>query len=243
MLVFLSGMSDIQRIYEAAKEYSAETKRWIILQLHSSLSIDEQDKVFDIAPDGVRKCILSTNIAETSVTIDGLRFIVDSGKVKEISYDAKYKMQRLQEFWISRASAEQRKGRAGRTGPGVCYRLYSDVDYNAFNEFTTPEIRRVPLNSLILQMASMGLKDVRKFPFIEPPSIDSIEHSLLFLIDQNALNEKEELTSIGKMLADLPVDVQIGKMLIMGSMYNVFINFILTYKLIFFKIQFYIIDN
>jgi HrpA-like RNA helicase len=178
-------------------------------------------QVFDIAPEGVRKCILSTNIAETSVTIDGLRFIVDSGKVKEISYDAKYKMQRLQEFWISRASAEQRKGRAGRTGPGVCYRLYSDADYNTFNEFTTPEIRRVPLNSLILQMVSMGLKDVRKFPFIEPPSLDSIEHSLLFLIDQNALNEKEELTSIGKMLADLPVDVQIGKMLIMGSMYNV----------------------
>jgi len=87
---------------------------------------------------GVRKCILSTNIAETSITIDGLRFIVDSGKVKEISYDPKYKMQRLQEFWISRASAEQRKGRAGRTGPGVCFRLYSESDYINFNEFTTP---------------------------------------------------------------------------------------------------------
>ena len=143
MLIFLGGLSDIQTVYDAAKEFAAESKRWIILQLHSSLSIDEQDKVrqiqvmhylhsqfiysflfstmlqvFDMAPDGVRKCILSTNIAETSITIDGLRFIVDSGKVKEISFDQKYKMQRLQEFWVSRASAEQRKGRAGRTGPG-----------------------------------------------------------------------------------------------------------------------------
>jgi HrpA-like RNA helicase len=214
-------MSDIQTVYEATKEYAAETKRWIILPLHSTLSIEDQDKVFDIPQEGVRKCILSTNIAETSVTIDGLRFIVDSGKVKEISYDPKYKMQRLQEFWISRASAEQRKGRAGRTGPGVCFRLYSVEDYNAFNEFTTPEIKRVPLNSLLLQMISMGLKDVRKFPFIEPPSLQSIEHSLMFLIEQNALNENEELTSMGKMLAELPVDIQIGKMLIMASIFHV----------------------
>ena len=113
LLIFLSGMSDIQTVHDAAKEYAAETKRWIILSLHSTLSIEEQDKVFDIPPEGVRKCILSTNISETSVTIDGLRFIIDSGKVKEISYDPKYKMSRLQEFWISRASAEQRKGRAG----------------------------------------------------------------------------------------------------------------------------------
>lgn len=221
LLIFLSGMTDIQTIYDAAKEYANETKRWIILPLHSTLSIEEQDKVFDIPPEGVRKCILSTNIAETSVTIDGLRFIIDSGKVKEISYDPKYKMQRLQEFWISRASAEQRKGRAGRTGPGVCFRLYSQADYNTFNEFTTPEIKRVPLNSLLLQMISMGLKDVRKFPFIEPPDMQSIEHSLGYLIEQNALCEKEELTSMGRMLAELPVDIQIGKMLIMASIFHI----------------------
>lgn len=106
--------------------------------------------------------IQATNIAETSITIDGLRFIIDSGKVKEISYDPKYKMQRLQEFWISRASSEQRKGRAGRTGPGVCFRLYSETDYNELKDFTTPEIKRVPLNSLLLQMINMGLKNTRK---------------------------------------------------------------------------------
>ena len=90
--------------------YAEETKRWIILALHSTLSADDQDRVFDHPPDGVRKCILSTNIAETSVTVDGVRFVADSGKVKEMSYDSGVKMKKLQEFWISRASAEQRKG-------------------------------------------------------------------------------------------------------------------------------------
>lgn len=130
-------------------------------------------------------------------------------------------MSRLQEFWISRASAEQRKGRAGRTGPGVCFRMYTQSDYNEFKEFTTPEIKRVPLNSLLLQMIAMGLKDVRKFPFIEPPEQQSIEDSLIFLMDQNALDDKEELTLMGRMLADLPVDIQIGKMLIMASIFHI----------------------
>ncbi|XP_006796782.1 probable ATP-dependent RNA helicase DHX34, partial [Neolamprologus brichardi] len=151
LLLFLSGVAEISTIQEACQIYATHTRRWIILTLHSTLSIAQQDKVFDIAPPGVRKCIISTNIAETSVTIDGVRFVVDSGKVKEMSFDPKAKMQRLQEFWISRASSEQRKGRAGRTGPGVCYRLYSESDYNAFAPYPVPEIHRVALDSLILQ--------------------------------------------------------------------------------------------
>ena len=104
------------------KEYAERNSKWIVLPLHSTLSLQDQDKVFDYPPEGVRKCIVSTNIAETSVTIDGVRFVVDSGKVKEMHYDPVSKMSRLKEFWISRASAEQRKGRSGRTGPGVCFR-------------------------------------------------------------------------------------------------------------------------
>ena len=100
------------------KEYADKYDNWIVLPLHSTLSLADQDKVFDYAPEGVRKCIISTNIAETSITIDGVRFVIDSGKVKEMQYDPVCKMQRLKEFWISRASAEQRKGRSGRTGPG-----------------------------------------------------------------------------------------------------------------------------
>ncbi|TMS07127.1 putative ATP-dependent RNA helicase DHX34 [Larimichthys crocea] len=175
LLLFLSGVAEISTIQEACQIYATHTSRWIVLPLHSTLSLAQQDKVFDIAPPGVRKCIISTNIAETSVTIDGVRFVVDSGKVKEMSFDPKAKMQRLQEFWISRASSEQRKGRAGRTGPGVCYRLYAESDYDAFAPYPVPEIHRVALDSLILQMKSMCLGDPLSFVFIDPPPAASIQ--------------------------------------------------------------------
>ena len=154
--MFLSGFSEICTVVEAAKLYAQQNRKWVILPLHSNLSVSDQEKVFDIPPEGVRKCIVSTNIAETSITIDGVRFVVDSGKAKEMSYDTACKMQKLKEFWVSQASAEQRKGRAGRTGPGVCFRLYSQEQYDSFEAYTTPEIQRVPLDSLVLQMISMG---------------------------------------------------------------------------------------
>ena len=220
LLIFLSGIKEITTIVDACNEYAEKNNNWIVLPLHSTLSIADQDKVFDYAPEGVRKCIVSTNIAETSITIDGVRFVVDSGKVKEMQYDATCKMQRLKEFWISRASAEQRKGRSGRTGPGCCFRMYSEAEYKALNAFSTPEIQRVPLDSLVLTMVSMGLPDVRKFPFIEPPPMESLEESVMVLKAQNALNEDESLTTIGQMLANLPVDVVIGKMLIMGTLFD-----------------------
>ncbi|KAG7269788.1 LOW QUALITY PROTEIN: hypothetical protein CRUP_033834 [Coryphaenoides rupestris] len=222
LLLFLSGVAEIATIQEACQVYATHTQRWIVLPLHSTLSLVQQDKasrrhtprptqphpqkqlyttmsakiivsllssqVFDISPPGVRKCIISTNIAETSVTIDGVRFVVDSGKVKEMSFDPKAKMQRLQEFWISRASSEQRKGRAGRTGPG---------------------------------MKSMGLGDPRSFVFIDPPPASSIQSAVTYLREQGALDHRGELTSIGSLLAQLPVDVVIGKMLVLGSLFNV----------------------
>uniref|UniRef100_A0A1A8BN18 DEAH (Asp-Glu-Ala-His) box polypeptide 34 n=2 Tax=Nothobranchius kadleci TaxID=1051664 RepID=A0A1A8BN18_NOTKA len=220
LLLFLSGVAEISTVQEACQIYATHTRRWIVLPLHSTLSLAQQDKVFDIAPPGVRKCIISTNIAETSVTIDGVRFVADSGKVKEMSFDPKAKMQRLQEFWISRASSEQRKGRAGRTGPGVCYRLYSESDYNAFAPYPVPEIHRVALDSLILQMKSMNLGDPLSFVFIDPPPSSSIQTAVTYLKQQGALDNRSELTSIGKLLAQLPVDVVIGKMLVLGSLFN-----------------------
>ncbi|XP_054169155.1 probable ATP-dependent RNA helicase DHX34 [Oppia nitens] len=220
LLVFLSGLSEINSVGEVLKDYARENHKWIILCLHSTLSIEEQDKVFDVPPESVRKCILSTNIAETSLTIDGIRFVCDSGKVKEMSFDVSCRMQRLQEFWISIASAEQRKGRAGRTGPGVCYRLYSEKDFYSFERNSQPEIRRVPLHSLLLQMISMGLPDARKFPFLEPPDSNSIEEAIKSLKEQSALTDDEELTPMGKMLSRLPVDITIGKMLILSSVFN-----------------------
>ncbi|NWY08210.1 DHX34 helicase, partial [Nothoprocta ornata] len=218
LLVFLSGVAEIGAVLEAAQPYAARTQRWVVLPLHSTLSVAEQDKVFDVPPPGVRKCILSTNIAETSVTIDGVRFVLDSGKVKEMSYDPQGKLQRLQEFWISRASAEQRKGRAGRTGPGVCYRLYAESDYDAFSPYPVPEIQRVALDVLVLQLKSMGLGDPRTFPFLEPPPPSSLETAVRYLREQGALDEAEELTPIGKLLAQLPVDVVVGKVLVLGAL-------------------------
>ncbi|XP_053124402.1 probable ATP-dependent RNA helicase DHX34 isoform X2 [Hemicordylus capensis] len=220
LLVFLSGVAEIGAVVEAAQTYASHTQRWVVLPLHSTLSVAEQDKVFDVAPPGVRKCIVSTNIAETSVTIDGVRFVVDSGKVKELSYEPKAKLQRLQEFWISRASAEQRKGRAGRTGPGVCYRLYAESDYDAFAPYPVPEIQRVALDALVLQMKRMGLGDPRAFPFLEPPPPASLETAVGYLKQQGALDTEEDLTPIGSLLAELPVDVVIGKMLVLGTLFG-----------------------
>lgn len=154
------------------------------------------------------------------MTIDGIRFVIDSGKVKEMTYDPNYKMQRLKELWISKASAEQRKGRAGRTGPGICYRLYSEKEFSDLDAYTKAEIFRVPLESLLLQMISMGLPNARLFPFIEPPAIESIENSILALKQLDALTSDEKLTALGKTLSKIPVEVGIGKMLVIGSVFK-----------------------
>lgn len=110
LLIFVSGMNEIDILFDQLNNYAAYTRRWIILRLHSSLSVEEQELVFDIAPEGTRKCIISTNIAETSVTIDGIRFIIDSGKVKELGFDTVHGFSKLSEFWISKSSAKQRSG-------------------------------------------------------------------------------------------------------------------------------------
>ncbi|VVC91590.1 unnamed protein product [Leptidea sinapis] len=216
VLIFMSGVQEITAICDAAQQYAEKNKTWIVLPLHSGLSLAEQDKVFDYPPEGIRKCIVSTNIAETSVTIDGIRFVVDSGKVKEMSYDSSTKMQRLKEFWISKASADQRKGRAGRTGPGVCYRIYAEKQYSDMDDFGTPEVSRVPLASLLLLMSSLGVNDVRRFPFIDKPPEEAIENALLELKQHGALTSNEKLTQLGKSLANLPVEVSLAKALVVG---------------------------
>ncbi|KND02720.1 uncharacterized protein SPPG_01803 [Spizellomyces punctatus DAOM BR117] len=217
MLIFVSGINEISLLADELKGYANYTKKWIILLLHSSLSVTEQEKVFDVPPAGVRKCILSTNIAETSVTIDGVRFIIDSGKVKEMGFDPAANLSRLSEFWISQSSAKQRAGRAGRTGPGECYRFYSKKEYDRLNEFPVPEILRMPLEPLLLQILAYGLGDPRDFDFIERPADANISFSIMRLQDLGALDRKEALTALGRVLAMLPLDVVLGKMLILGS--------------------------
>ncbi|CAJ0931079.1 unnamed protein product, partial [Mesorhabditis belari] len=219
-LIFLNGVSEITTVAETLKTYAELNRNWIILMLHSTLSTDEQDKVFDVAPPGVRKCILSTNIAETSVTIDGVRFVIDSGKVNLMQYEASTGMQRLCEFFVSKASADQRKGRAGRTGPGTCYRLYSQEQYDKMEPFTLSEINRVSLEDMALQMLNLNLGlDVRTFPYIERPKEDSLNESIERLKFQGVVypDRESHLTALGYAIAKLPVSVPIAKMLVYGA--------------------------
>lgn len=223
LLVFLNGFAEISALSDAIAEYSKIKGNWIVLQLHSSLSLEEQDKVFDYPPDGVRKCIISTNIAETSVTIDGVRFVVDSGKVNKMIYHTSGGINKLMETNISQDSAKQRSGRAGRTGPGVCFRMYSEEDLNNFDAFTTAEIHLVPLESLLLHMISLGLSDIENFPFLEKPSAAAIKESIEKLQFCGALKLNEDylsLTPLGEALSRLPVDLTIGKMLILSTVFG-----------------------
>ncbi|PAV64353.1 hypothetical protein WR25_20485 [Diploscapter pachys] len=197
VLIFLNGVAEIETVAQTLKTYAELTKGWIILLLHSTLSVDEQDKVFDIAPLGSRKCILSTNIAETSVTIDGIRFVIDSGKAS----------------------------RAGRTGPGICYRLYSQEQFDKMDDFTPSEIHRVSLQDMTLRMISLNLGlDPRTFPFIERPAEDALDEALEKLKFQGVLysDRENQLTALGNAVAKLPMDVSIAKMLIYGCVVDQF---------------------
>lgn len=225
MLVFLSGMQEISTVADALRPYASHTKRWIVLVLHSTLSVEEQDQVFDLPPPGVRKVILSTNIAETSVTIDGVRFVVDSGRAKEMVHDVEKGMGSLQERWISKASAEQRAGRAGRTGPGFAFRLYSIPVFQQMKDFAVPEIQCSSLEAVVLQIKALGAHP-KTFSFLDPPPETSMTKAITNLCEHEALiidtfGRGEKLTSLGKVLASLPVDVHIGKIMVLGSLFHV----------------------
>ncbi|KAG1519546.1 hypothetical protein G6F52_008518 [Rhizopus delemar] len=220
LLIFMSGINEISTLAEALIEHTEESKKWIVLMLHSSLSVEDQEKVFDSAPEGVRKCIISSNIAETSITIDGIRFIIDSGKVKEMNHDPASNMSRLSEFWISKASAKQRTGRAGRTGPGECFRFYSENEFHHLHDFAIPEIQRASLEPLLLQIKCMALGDPRQFDYIEAPSMHAVHASIAFLQNLGALDQHEQITGLGSVLAQLPVDAIVGKMLILGVVFH-----------------------
>jgi HrpA-like RNA helicase len=233
VLVFLSGMDDIARLCDAARGYAQLHGGWVVLPLHSSLAAEEQDRVFDRPPDGVRKIIISTNIAETSVTIDGIRFVIDSGLEKEMRYDPASGVRRLMVAFISKASAEQRKGRAGRTGPGVCFRLFSEQDFEEhFEPFSKPEVQRMNLDSTLLQIIAQG-QDPRDFPFIDPPAPEALVAALASLEELGAIVELTEgespeepsasqltCTALGDALSMLPVDLAAGKILLLSTVFH-----------------------
>lgn len=212
-LVFLSGEREIR---EAAKALRHLGSRGIeVLPLYSRLSGAEQNRIFQ--PHQQRRIVLATNVAETSVTVPGIRCVVDPGTARISRYSSRTKVQRLPIEAISRASAEQRKGRCGRIEPGVCVRLYSESDFNARPEFTEPEILRTNLAAVILQMKALRLGEVERFPFIERPTARMIRDGYQTLHELGAVDAHNELTDLGRDLARLPIDPRLGRMIVEGD--------------------------
>ena len=213
VLIFLPGEREIRDCDEALrKHHPAHTE---VLPLYSRLSNAEQDRVFQLS--GRRRIVLSTNVAETSLTVPGIRYVIDAGVARINRYSARSKINQLQIEPISQASAKQRSGRCGRVASGIAVRLYSEEDFNARPQFTTPEILRTSLADVILRMKSLGLGEIQDFPFVEPPSPRMIEDGYRQLFELGAVDEKKALTALGWKLAKFPVDPAIARMLLAGE--------------------------
>ncbi len=219
ILVFLSGEREIRETAELlSKHHVPGESGTAILPLYAKLSAEEQMRVFQ--PHTGRRIVLSTNVAETSLTVPGIRYVVDVGFARVSRYSPRTKVQRLEIEPISRASADQRKGRCGRLGSGVCVRLYAEDDYLQRDAFTDPEIVRANLASVILQMTSLRLGDVERFPFIDAPDPRAIRDGYETLHELGAVDEKHLLTPLGRDLARLPIDPRIGRMILAGRREN-----------------------
>ncbi|WP_320065403.1 ATP-dependent RNA helicase HrpA [Micromonospora sp. RTGN7] len=223
VLVFLSGEREIRDTADALARL-IESKRSLlgteILPLYARLSSAEQHRVF--APHTGRRVVLATNVAETSLTVPGIKYVVDPGTARISRYSSRLKVQRLPIEPVSQASANQRKGRCGRTSDGICIRLYDESDFASRPEFTDPEILRTNLASVILQMTSIGLGDVAAFPFIEPPDRRNVTDGMNLLHELGALDPAEadpdkRLTPLGRRLAQLPVDPRLARMVLEGE--------------------------
>lgn len=213
ILIFLSGEREIRETAESLRKH--HPSKCEILPLYSRLSQSEQERVFK--PSGTRRIVLATNVAETSLTVPGIRSVIDTGYARISRYSHRSKLQRLPIEKVSRASANQRSGRCGRVGPGTAIRLYSEQDFLNRPEFTDPEILRTNLAAVILQMHALKLGDISKFPFVEPPDSRLIRDGLRTLQEVNALDERGQITDIGRKLAKLPVDPKLGRMLLAGA--------------------------
>ena len=211
VLVFLPGEREIREAAEVLrKHHPAGTD---ILPLYARLSAEEQERVFK-PRSRARRIVLATNVAETSLTVPGVRYVVDTGLARVKRYSYRNKVEQLQVEPISQAAANQRAGRCGRVADGVCIRLYSEEDYSKRTRFTDPEVQRSSLAAVILRMKSLGLGDVAKFPFVEPPPGRAIADGYQLLAELNAVDGRNELTPIGRELAKLPLDPRVGRMLL-----------------------------
>lgn len=220
ILIFMTGQEDIEGTCSTLAEKmnnlgDDNSKPLLVLPMYSQLPADLQAKIFDAAPDGVRKCIVSTNVAETSLTVDGIKYVIDSGFCKLKVYNPKIGMDALNVTPVSRANANQRSGRAGRTGPGFCFRLYTDRQFREeLMEAAVPEIQRTNLSNVVLLLKSLGVKNLLDFDFMDPPPEDNIMTSLYQLWILGAIDNTGDLTTLGRRMSDFPLDPPLSKMLL-----------------------------
>ncbi len=216
ILVFLSGEREILDLMDALRKAFPRVE---VLPLFSRLSLKAQQAIFKSSGSG-RRIVLSTNVAETSLTVPGIRYVIDAGFARISRYSYRTKIQRLPIEAISQASANQRKGRCGRVADGICIRLYDELDFNARPEFTDPEVIRTNLSAVILHMANLGLGAIQDFPFLDAPDTRYINDGLRLLTELGAMTADQRLTSLGRMLARFPVDPSIGRMILAGAEKN-----------------------
>ncbi len=215
ILVFLPGEREIRDVADHLRKYqgrSAKLKHIEVLPLFARLSIEDQQKIFK--SHSSRRIVLATNVAETSLTVPGIKYVIDAGLARVNRYSPRAKVEQLQIEKISQAAAKQRAGRCGRVSHGTCVRLYSEEDFNGRPEFTEPEILRSSLASVILRMAALRLGDVTEFPFIEAPSSRLIADGYLLLQELGAVDNKRQITETGLQLAKLPLDPRVGRMIL-----------------------------
>ena len=208
ILIFLTSQIEIEQCIGKLHALLQMKKDFLILPLHGKLQADEQNLVFQVTPEGKRKIVLATNVAETSVTIPGIKYVVDTGAVKELSYDPSKKVSSLRVVKVTQSSANQRKGRAGRTGPGKCYRLYSQKDYEIMCPTSIPEIQKIHLSHAILKLLQLNV-DPLDFDFVEAPERISMDNAFQHLSGLGAI-EKGKITPLGKWIAKLPFEPNLG---------------------------------
>ena len=209
-LIFLPGEREIRDAHQALEK--RKYRHTEVLPLYARLSVRDQDRVFNPGPQ--RRIVLATNVAETSLTVPRIHFVVDPGYARIKRYSPRQKLDRLHIEPISQASADQRKGRCGRIAPGTCYRIYSEADFLSRDAYTDPEIRRAALAGVILRMLSLGLGRIEDFPFLEPPDPRAVADGWQQLSELGAVDADRQLTHIGRTMARLPVDVKLARMLI-----------------------------
>ncbi|KAI4615597.1 uncharacterized protein J4E87_009056 [Alternaria ethzedia] len=217
ILIFLPGTMEIDRTLQALSQFA----NLHALPLHASLMPAEQKRVFPSAPHGKRKVIACTNVAETSITIEDIVAVIDTGRVKETSYDPQNNMVRLAETWASRAACKQRRGRAGRVRAGDCYKLYTRNAEAKMMERPDPEIRRVPLEQMCLSIKAMGVQDVTGFlaSALTPPESTAVEGAIQLLSQMGAITD-DELTALGRHMSMIPADLRLGKLLVYGATFG-----------------------